>query len=375
MKKIYFAEAVATLIGTIIGAGVLSLPFAIAAVGLIPGLILLCVLGSVVLITNLMVAEIILRTRARHQLAGYAKKYLGSRFYKLQTFNLVIGGFGALLAYIIGEGAILSSLLGGDKFVYSLIFFAAAAIVLFFGLNAVKVFELWLVVGFVIVIMVIWGASGGAIDISNYNYIDLSQWFIPYGVILFAMSGAASVVTMREILKQEERQLKKAVVLGTIIPIIIYIIFACIVIGVTGRNTTEVATVGLGNVIGPYMIIFGNLFAFFAIGTSFLTIGLIIRDFFHLDLKLSKFSSWIITMSVPLILFLAGIRDFIETIGIVGGFTVGFTSIIIIFTFWQAKKKGDRAPEFSLPKFKIAGWFFIMIFFLGMAYVVYDLIH
>jgi amino acid permease len=373
MKKVHFFEATATLIGAIVGAGILGVPYAISKVGFLPGLFLLIVLGAITLITNLMFAEVILRTKAKHQIAGYSKKYLGKFYYYFEIIAMMIGGFGAMVAYIIGEGQVLSALLGGNSFVYSLIFFAIGSVILFFGLRVIKIFEMWMVIGFITIVLLIVIISGFHVDLANLQSVSLSNIFLPYGVILFAYGGAAAIVPLREILRGSEEKIKKAVTLGTLIPIVIYSVFAFIVVGVLGANTTDVATIGLGTKIGTYMLIFGNLFAFFAMGTSFLTIGLITREFFEFDLKVPKMFSWMLVCAVPLMIFLLGSRSFIDTMTIAGSLTFTITAIVIILSFWRAKVKGDRNPEFSLSKYKLLGWTTICLFLAGTIYTLLSL--
>ncbi len=373
-KKTSFWEAVATLVGTIIGAGVLGVPFVIAQVGVLPGFIMLAILGLAAMLMNLMFAEVVLRTHFRHQIAGYAKKYLGVFAYRIATVAVLIGGYGALTAYLIGEGEVLSALFGGESFLYSLFFFVICAVVLYVGLKLVKVFELWMVAIFIIIILIIFAKSYLSIDFSNLHYVHWSKIFLPYGVILFAYGGAASVVPLREILRRREKLVPHAVAVASIIPIIIYCIFAIVVVGVTGLSTTEVGSVGLGQTIGPFMIVFGNLFAVFAMGTSFLIIGETMKEFFQFDFKMPKPAAWLSVVSIPLIIFLVGARDFIAVMSIAGSLTFGLTGILLVLMYWKAKKHGDRRPEFSLPKFKVVGLALIAMFAAGIGYAVIELL-
>ncbi|MEK7512383.1 MAG: aromatic amino acid transport family protein, partial [Patescibacteria group bacterium] len=229
IKAVNFWEAVAVLTGTIIGAGVLGLPFVIAKLGALPGLAMLLVLGLASLILNLMFAEVILRTRYRHQLAGYARKYLGKFAFTLETVSFLVGGFGALTAYLIGEGKVLTALFGGSEMTNALIFFVVTAIILFAGLKILKVFELWMVLALLAVVFSIFIFGFSSVDLSNYKNIQMNGWLVAYGVILFAYGGAASIVPLREILRGHEQQVKRAVIVATVIPIVVYILFSLIV--------------------------------------------------------------------------------------------------------------------------------------------------
>src|SRR3990167_1848687 len=82
--------AITSLIGTIIGAGILGLPYVISQVGLFYGAILIVLLGLAFLGINLFLGEIVLRTNGKHQLTGYAEKYLGPKGKKIMAFSFFI---------------------------------------------------------------------------------------------------------------------------------------------------------------------------------------------------------------------------------------------------------------------------------------------
>ena len=97
--------AYASLIGTIIGAGVFGIPYVMSRSGILFSLFYFLILGGVALFLHLAFGEIVLRTKEKHRLIGYAQKYLGKKAKILITFSTLFGTIGALLAYII---------LGGD---------------------------------------------------------------------------------------------------------------------------------------------------------------------------------------------------------------------------------------------------------------------
>jgi amino acid permease len=143
-KKFLLWEAIATLVGTIIGAGILGIPYVIAKAGFWTGIFDIVLLGIVVLVIYLYLGEVVLRTEGFHQLPGYAEKYLGKIGKRLMVFSMVFGNYGALIAYIIGVGLALAAIFGGNSLTYSLIFFVIAAIIIFKGLKAVGKSELFM---------------------------------------------------------------------------------------------------------------------------------------------------------------------------------------------------------------------------------------
>lgn len=76
-KTATVSQAVFMITGLTIGAGVFGLPYAIAQLGLVPGLFLLLFLGLIMLGVNLMVGEIAIASGDELQLPGLAGKYLG----------------------------------------------------------------------------------------------------------------------------------------------------------------------------------------------------------------------------------------------------------------------------------------------------------
>ena len=96
---------------------------------------------------------------------------------------------------------------------------------------------------------------------------------LPYGVVFFALLGTSSIPELRVILQKETKKLRTAILLGTILPILIYAFFAVCVVGVTGAATTDVATIGLGESLGIAALYLGNIFAILAMASSFVILG------------------------------------------------------------------------------------------------------
>jgi len=92
----------ALLTGTVIGAGVLGIPYVVAKAGFLTGLITIIVMGIATLLLNLFMGEITLRTPGNHQLPGYAERYLGKKGKMVAVLAMFFVIYGALTAYIIG---------------------------------------------------------------------------------------------------------------------------------------------------------------------------------------------------------------------------------------------------------------------------------
>ncbi|MFH1182543.1 MAG: aromatic amino acid transport family protein, partial [Candidatus Woesearchaeota archaeon] len=353
-----------------IGAGILGLPYVISKSGFLVGLAHILLIGAVIMIVNLYLGEITLRTKKNHQLCGYAEKYLGSFGRKLMAIAMMGGIYGAMIAYMIGVGDALNSIFPSvSAFVFSLCFFAAVALIVYIGLKAVEESELFMSAVVVLLALIIIAVSvlSSRFSISNLATINYSNFFLPFGVVLFAFLGMTAVPEMREEIGKQTKKLKKAIIIGGIVPLVIYALFAFAVIGISGGSVGEVATLHLGQTLGRGIGIFANLFAVFAMSTAFLALGLALKEMYCYDYCISKTRAWIITCLVPLLAFLLGIRGFIAVLGIVGVFSGGIQGILIALMHRNAKKKGDRKPEYSLHDSKALSYAIIAIFAIGIA--------
>jgi len=287
---------------------------------------------------------------------------------------MVFGTYGALTAYLIGEGESLRAIFRvGSPLVYSIIFFIIAFFIIYRGVKAAGKAEL-ILIGVLLSIVVLIGVfSYQNVRISNLTYLNWAKFFAPYGVILFALMGMPSVPEMQEVLEQEKQKMKKAIIIGSIIPIVLYILFAFIVVGLIGLDNFEllepnqqIATVALSIYSSPILGLFANIIAVLSMFTSFLTLSIALIEMYEYDYIFPRSAALVLTFSVPLLITLFSLSTFIPIIAITGAIAGGVQSILIIFTYWKAKIKGERVPEYSLKTYKILGSLLILLFGAGV---------
>jgi tyrosine-specific transport protein len=362
-----FLSTAFTLSGAIIGAGILGLPYVFSKSGFIIGTAWLIIFGAILILTNLYLGEITLRTKGTHQLEGYAKKYLGKTGSRIMFLAVLFGIYSALLAYLIGEGQSLSQLLTGTQsyaILFSIVFWLILTLLLRKGLRGVRTVETWGVLAIIVLILGIFFWFSPQINLSNLAAVNPSQSFIPIGVVMFSLLGFTAIPELRREIKGQEELLKKAIIIGALIPIILYIIFSLTVVGVLGQSVGEVATMSLG----PIAIILG----IFTMFSSFFVHSFILKDFFRYDLRLSKRANFFWTSIFPLLLFLTitifNLGGFIKVLGIGGALSGGATGILILMMAYKAKKKRkpDRKPEYTVPLNKIIFTVLALLLLLGV---------
>jgi amino acid permease len=316
--------------------------------------------------------EVSLRTQEPHQLAGYVGKYLGPVWRRWVFLGLVLETYGVLAAFIVAEGQVLAAIFGGSAFGFSLLFFCCASAIAYFGLRVIAKLDLLFTLTAAMVIIMLAFTSWSFINFENFLKTDWSGLWPAYGVVLFSFLGVAAVPQMRLALTGSETKFARAVVCGLLIPMALYLLFTFAVLGVTGSHTTQIATVGLGQTLGPMALIIGNLLAALTMTTAFLGGTVTLKETFVYDFRFRHMDAWLLTITVPIILFVYGLRDFIGIISFVGAVLGGALGVALVFTWWQAEKLGDRQPEFSLPHKKFFGSLLISVFLLGMFYTLLD---
>jgi len=364
MDKKFWATAF-TFTGTIIGAGILGLPYVFAKSGYFVGLAWLILLGIVVIFTSLCMGEVTLRTKGKHQLAGYAEKYLGKWAKGIMFFSVIFGIYSALIAYLIGEGESFSFIFTGglDYSIYFAIgFWVIMTLLLGRGMKSLKKIETWGVLAIITLVLVIIVWFTPQIQFNNLLTYNLTHLILPFGVILFALLGFTSIPELRVEIKGKEKKLRKAILVGALIPIFIYAIFTLIFVGVLDGKMPEVATLGFGKLV--------TLFGIFTMLTSYFVLSFSLKDTFKFDLKLNKILSFLLVSVCPLVLYLLisifNIADFVEVLGVGGVISGGLTGILILIMNKRAKENGERKPEYKMPLGWIVVGLLCLIFVAGV---------
>jgi tyrosine-specific transport protein len=368
--------AITTLIGTIVGAGILGIPYTLAKAGFLYGLLLVVGLGVAFLFLNLFTGEIVLRTKGQHQLAGYASRYLGKWGKFGMMLSMVISLYGALIAYLIGEGATLHSLFKtGSPLLYTLVFFVLTTFIVYKGVKATGRTELLFISLLIVVVVVIGIFSISEITLSHFSVFNPANFFLPYGVIFFAYFAMVAIPELNEVLGSERRKMKKAIVIGSLLPIFLYIIFSVVVVGVVGLENFEllgpnekIATIALGLYAHPVLGVLANVLAFLAMFTSYLPISIALLGMYHYDYKLPRIVAFGLTSVIPLAAVLFNFTTFIEVLAVTGAVAGGMQGVFLMLMYWRAKKMGDRKPEYSMRRFRVFEWFLLLLFMLGVVY-------
>lgn len=363
-----FLGAVAMYVGTAVGAGIFAIPYAVSNIGFPVGVFYLLGIGGFMMIGALLYGEVILRTNGIHQMSFYAGRYLGRSGRILTMLSLVFGITGALTAYTIAVGhflfLMLSPWLGGEIFYYRLGFFLIMSVALIAGLRIIEHLEQGMMILVLTVVTALAIIVGPDLQMSSLWTFPGSDYFLPYGVLLFAYAAASVIPDMKDLLSHQPRSLKSAIMIGSSIPIVIYLAFTAVVMAGSRGAVTESAIVGLAAAVGGPVLIVGSLLGTLTMSTSFLSLGHALTELYHRDRKFSKGVAWSLALTPPLLLTLLQLQSFVAVIAIVGAIMGGFDGIIILLMHRASKKRGERQPEYEISLHRPI-WVLMMILFGG----------
>ena len=223
--------------------------------------------------------------------------------------------YGALLAYIIAGGKFLqialSPFLGLSDFSWVLIFFAIGAMMVLAGLKTIAPSEFFMAAFMILIVGILVVRGAPFMRVGNLVGANWANFFLPYGVIFFSLTGGAAIPQIRQIFKGSERRMKRVIILGTLLPAIIYALFMLSVVGISGRSTSQDAVSGLVPFFGGRVAMLGAVFGFLAVITSFIVIGHHLKDIFRFEYKINntiRIKIIFIFIFSPLLYFIIYIR-------------------------------------------------------------------
>jgi tyrosine-specific transport protein len=360
--------ALATFAGTIIGVGLFGLPYVGSKSGFIILLLYLLGISFLAIVIHLFYAEVAVKTKGQHRLPGYAEIYLDSSAKRAAFILQVVSLIGSLLAYLIVGGEFLAALCNGSVYVYTFIFFIISAFIIWRGIRSVGPLELILLVIFIGIIIIQFGSGLGKISWEHLTGFHLNNFFLPYGVVLFAMWGTSIIPDIKEMVGGDRRQLRKVIISGIAISLLVYLLFSFLVTGITGSQTSQDAISGLKNHLPPWALSIGLIAGVIATFTSFITLGLTLEKTFRYDYHVPKWLSWVITCFAPLALFIIGLKDFIRVIGLNGAIMLALQAIMITLIYLKIKKKEVPA---QYKKIRFTSALIVILLMIGVGLEVY----
>ena len=335
-------RAILLVAGCCIGAGMLGLPVVSASAGLFPATLAMAVCYLFAIATGLLILEATLWFDHRVNLISLADFALG-KVGRFVTWILFLFLFYCLfVAYIDGGGQLFAGLMS-SVFAYPVsreigiiccVGFAAG--VAYGGTRAVSGLSRLFLFGLAFSYCAL--LSFGLPHIQGEQLLH-TNWkaavsTIPILLVCFGYQNL--IPTLTYYVKKDISILRKAIVIGNMIPFVIYFLWNVVILGILPEadslafakviSHTDMVT-GLLEVASKsqYVMFFATTFSFFAILTPFTTNTLTFVDFIKDGLKISKetkyeLAIYSLVLLPPTLLTLSYPHLFLKALGFAGGF-------------------------------------------------------
>ncbi|MEK9131281.1 MAG: aromatic amino acid transport family protein [Patescibacteria group bacterium] len=351
--KKQWLRAVGTMIATVVGVGVFGLPSVFSRAGFLLGLAELVALTAVLVILTLMYAELTMDTPGRHRFVTYIGRYLGPFGKWLAQVTFVGSVFGASLAFTIIGGDFLSRLSVGRlaPAVASIVVWLIVGALAFGGFKAVSRLVVWIILSLLVLYAILISSALPAFQLPNLLAVssDPLAFFIPYGVIIFSLTGMGAIPEMHDLFGRHKRRLPQAILAAYAVIFLLYAVFIASVIGAAGPLTSPDVLVSLAPYVSHVVLTLGAVLGTISVISIFTMLGAETVNLFQIDFGMSRRSAWLLTFGIPLIMFLLGMRQFIPVIGFVGGLFSGLIGILIILAYERLKKTTTKKNIRRLP--------------------------
>lgn len=365
-----FLAALSTIVGTLVGGGILALPYAMSKSGFLYGMIMLIVVAVASILITLYTAELSLRQKKMHQLPIIIGNSLGHGFKTLVLTLQFVTILGALIAYFIGLGSALSMLFNVPYYVSLLILVVLSFPLVFKGFNIVEQSETPLLFIKLLMLVIVSLLVLSYLNLNNLLTLNIKQIFSPFGVILFSLTAYTVIPEIKQEVVGNVKKLVKVILISFLISIVIYLLFSFSFLGAFGPNVSQLAT---NYSVSGYMQILLLLTTIFMLITPLLALSLVMADTFFYDFKINRLISSMIAIFIPVVVaaFNPGFENIID---IIGGIFLSLLSISVVFAVYATRKKEGLSKIYSVSGGNYALVFTGVIMLLGFVYTLLALI-
>jgi tyrosine-specific transport protein len=376
MKPNKIIGGVMLVAGTQTGAGMLALPITTGASGFIGSmaLFLLCFLYMLISLFLLLETNYYSASK-RTNIISMAKSHIGSWGATIAAISFALLMYSALSAYISGCNEIIVNTLNHYNLgfinqnkitptILALIF----SMIIYFGSNIIdyanRILMIALVVSYLFMLIILLPQTSYA-NLSTHHFKYLTA-ALP--VVILSFTSHIILPSLREFLDDDIAQLKIVLIWGSIIPLIIYLLWNLTVIGMIpfeGKiNIISIARdakpiVALSNAMGAQadssLITDNNhIFSFCAITTSIIGVLLGLRDFIADGLKVEK-NKWnnipllFACVAPPLALIYIWPSIFILALSYGGVLIAILYGILPPIMAWKARYNKNITSRYTLP--------------------------
>ena len=270
--------------GTTVGAGMLGIPLATGNAGFWPAAVITVAVWFFMLITGLLYLEVSLWMPAETNIISIASRFLGNKGKIIVGLMFAFLYYCLMVAYYAAGAPLVTSffhavfgvdLQGGSGYViFGVIFGSIVAM----GVKSIDRTNIILTVAMIAAYIGLIGIGSGAVESERLTFYHWPAVLFA-APILFSAFGYHNILPpLSTYLKRDRKTLKLSIICGTLVPLLIYLLWQWLIIGaIPQENISQALALGqpatgaLQAAGGSHWIyLIGQYFGFFAIVTSLL---------------------------------------------------------------------------------------------------------
>lgn len=388
-----FIGGLLLIVGTSIGGGMLALPVSTAEVGFLNSIFYLIVCWLVMTVGALLILEVNLRLPAGSSMVSMAKSTLGLPGQIIAWVTYLLLFYTLLAAYISGGSDVLNGLLQQANvkmptWSTSLIFTSLFSLIVYGGIRSVDYVNRGLMFGKLGVYLLLIFLISPHVDkatLSGGSGMAITSSLM----VLITSFGFASIVpSLREYFHDDIPALRKVIFFGSLVPLICYILWDAVIMGVVHREghdgllalaTNSHATSGLINALSKaieshWITGFFSFFTSICMVTAFLGVSIGLFDFLADGLTLKKSgiqgkTTLLLTFIPPLAVVLINPGIYLHALSYAGFCCVVLLLLLPSLMAWRARKVDSDEDFWVVPGGNLFLGFIaiVAVFLLGIA--------
>ncbi len=330
--------------GNTIGAGILGLPILGGMAGALPSIVGLMAIWMVMLGTAFVLAwRMTSHGPEVEGLPSLFQKELGPFGKGFATIGYLINYFGILVAYLCGGATIITHLFNVDvpQSIVTLILFAILTGITLFGVEVVRKSNAALMALLFVAFLYLIIVSGKNVHLQWFQYADWRFFPAVFPVFICAFTYHNTIPIVVRVLDYDRPSINKALIVGTVIPLILSILWTLSVIGClplegVGNDTIHnafkenfPATIPLAHILDSNVFTTVSLiFSLLAIATSYMAVGTGLLNFMKdlsrpLFKKRNHATDALLAFGLPLFITLYYPDLFLIALNVAGGVGIG----------------------------------------------------
>lgn len=363
--------------GTTIGAAMLALPVSTGLAGFYPSLLLFILCWSFMTYTALLMLEVNLSFKHSTNLISMAHSTLGRGGVIFSWITYLFLLYALTTAYIAGSSSIiLDSIYVLTEYQLPswagiVPLFLIFGYFVYKGTKSVDYVNRLLMIGLVVTYFAIVALVAPHVNVELFTYSNWSFFWSGVSIVATSFGFHIIIPSLTTYFHEDVKQMKNAIIIGSAIPLVVYVVWELLALGVIplygpegllegykhGANGAYLLAVLLKD---PWISTIARAFSFFAIITSFLGVALSLTDFLSDGLKIKKTHTgrlllYCLTFIPPLIFTLFDPRAFLSALEYAGAFGVvsllGFLPALMV---WSGRYYKNYQTTYTAPGGKFA---------------------